>query len=278
MAASSFVHVDSSTTTSIGPSLLGPILLIYIYCNKFTFTNSHLHTTLAWYTHYMLYFDRVSKEYENGNKVLDSISLTINQGELVSIVGHSGAGKTTLVKLLLAEEHPTEGTVSFNSDNVSDLRGKDMTNYRRKIGVVFQDFRLIPNKTAYENVAFAMEAAGKHDDDIKEDVPHVLDLVDLKSKMHHFPHQLSGGEQQRVAIARAIINRPEIIIADEPTGNLDPLNTYDIVQILKKINDLGTTVILTTHNKGIVDNLGRRVITMEDGRVTRDQKSGKFTL
>jgi cell division transport system ATP-binding protein len=226
----------------------------------------------------MLYFDRVSKEYDNGNKVLDEISLTINKGELVSVVGHSGAGKTTLIKMLLAEEHPTEGMVSFNSDNIHSLRGKDMTNYRRKIGVVFQDFRLIPNKTAYENVAFAMEAAGRHDDEISEDVPHVLDLVDLKNKMHHFPHQLSGGEQQRVAIARAIINRPEIIIADEPTGNLDPLNTYDIVQILKKINDLGTTVILTTHNKGIVDNLGRRVITMENGRVTRDQKSGKFTM
>jgi cell division transport system ATP-binding protein len=226
----------------------------------------------------MLYFDRVSKEYDNGIKVLDDISLTVHKGELVSIVGHSGAGKTTLIKLLLAEEHPSEGTVSFHSDNIHKLKGSDMVKYRRKIGVVFQDFRLIPNKTAYENVAFAMEAAGKHDDDIEEDVPHVLDLVDLKDKMHHFPHQLSGGEQQRVAIARAIINRPEIIIADEPTGNLDPLNTYDIVQILKKINDLGTTVILTTHNKGIVDNLGRRVITMEDGRVTRDQKSGKFTM
>jgi cell division transport system ATP-binding protein len=183
-----------------------------------------------------------------------------------------------LLVTLVAEEHPTEGTVSFNSSDISALRGSDMVNYRRKVGVVFQDFRLIPNKTAYENVAFAMEAAGKHDDDIREDVPHVMDLVDLKDKMQHFPHQLSGGEQQRVAIARAIINRPEIIIADEPTGNLDPLNTYDIVQILKKINDLGTTVILTTHNKGIVDNLGRRVITMEDGRITRDQKSGKFTL
>ena len=226
----------------------------------------------------MLYFDRVSKEYENGNKVLCDISLTINKGELVSVVGHSGAGKTTLIKMLLAEEAPTEGVVSFNSDDIHLLRGKDMTNYRRKVGVVFQDFRLIPNKTAYENVAFAMEAAGRRDDEIAEDVPHVLDLVDLKGKMHHFPHQLSGGEQQRVAIARAIINRPEIIIADEPTGNLDPLNTYYIVQILKKINDLGTTVILTTHNKGIVDNLGRRVITMENGRITRDQKSGKFTM
>ncbi len=209
---------------------------------------------------------------------MDNISLTVHKGELVSIVGHSGAGKTTLIKLLLAEEAPTEGVVSFYSDNIHTLSGNDMVKYRRKVGVVFQDFRLIPNKTAYENIAFAMEAAGKHDDDIAHDVPHVLDLVDLKSKMHHFPHQLSGGEQQRVAIARAIINRPEIIIADEPTGNLDPLNTYDIVQILKKINDLGTTVILTTHNKGIVDSLGRRVITMEDGRVTRDQKSGKFTM
>ncbi len=226
----------------------------------------------------MLYFDRVSKEYENGTKVLSDISLTINKGELVSVVGHSGAGKTTLIKMLLAEEAPTEGVVSFYSDDIHSLRGKEITNYRRKVGVVFQDFRLIPNKTAYENVAFAMEAAGRHDDEIREDVPHVLDLVDLKDKMHHFPHQLSGGEQQRVAIARAIINRPEIIIADEPTGNLDPLNTYDIVQILKKINDLGTTVILTTHNKGIVDNLGRRVITMENGRITRDQKSGKFTM
>lgn len=226
----------------------------------------------------MLYFDRVSKQYDHGNKVLDNISLTIHKGELVSIVGHSGAGKTTLVKLLLAEEYPTDGTVSFHSDNIHNFKGKDMTNYRRKVGVVFQDFKLIPNKTAYENVAFAMEAAGKADVDISEDVPHVMDLVDLKNKMHHFPHQLSGGEQQRVAIARAIINRPEIIIADEPTGNLDPLNTYDIVQILKKINDLGTTVILTTHNKGIVDNLGRRVITMEDGRVTRDHKAGKFSM
>lgn len=226
----------------------------------------------------MLYFDRVYKEYDNGAKVLEDISLTVHQGELVSVVGHSGAGKTTLIKLLLGEETPTKGTVSFHSEDIHNLKGKDMTNYRRKVGVVFQDFRLIPNKTAYENVAFAMEAAGKHDDEIEIDVPHVLELVDLMDKASHFPHQLSGGEQQRVAIARAIINRPEIIIADEPTGNLDPVNTYDIVQILKKINDLGTTVILTTHNKGIVDNLGRRVVTMEGGRIIRDAKSGRFSL
>lgn len=227
----------------------------------------------------MIYFENVSKEYGGHEaKILDNISLTINQGELVSIVGHSGAGKTTLVKLLLAEESPSEGKVSFHSDNISTLKEKEKTLYRRKVGVVFQDFRLLANKTAYENIAFAMQAAGKTDEEIMEDVPHVLELVDLREKHHHFPHQLSGGEQQRVAIARAIVNRPEVIIADEPTGNLDPLNTYDIVQILKKINDLGTTVILTTHNKGIVDSLDRRVVTMEKGKIIRDQKSGKFSM
>lgn len=226
----------------------------------------------------MLYFDKVSKVYQNGIPVLEDISLAISKGELVSIVGHSGAGKTTLIKLLLAEEAPTEGVVSFHSENIHKLKGDGMTKFRRKVGVVFQDFRLIPHKTAYENVAFAMEAAGRHDDEIAEDVPHVLDLVDLRDKMHQFPNELSGGEQQRVAIARAIVNRPEIIIADEPTGNLDPVNTYDIVQILKKINDLGTTVILTTHNKGIVDNLGKRVISMENGKIIKDAKSGKFHM
>lgn len=225
----------------------------------------------------MLYFDRVSKEYSSG-KVLDNVSFTVNQGELVTIIGHSGAGKTTLIKLMLGEEYPTEGDISFHSEKLHSLKGKEMTNYRRKIGVVFQDFRLIPNKTAFENVAFAMEAAGKHDDDIGVDVPHVLDLVDLGDKSHHFPHQLSGGEQQRVAIARAIVNRPDIIIADEPTGNLDPVNTYDIVQILKKINDFGTTIILTTHNKGIVDNLNRRVIQMEKGRIISDKSGGKYQV
>ncbi len=226
----------------------------------------------------MLYFDKVYKEYQDGKSVIDDVSFAISKGELVSIVGHSGAGKTTIIKLLLAEETPSRGVVSFHSTDIHDLTGDKMTKYRRKIGVVFQDFRLIPYKTAYENVAFAMEVSGKHDGDIISDVPHVFDLVDMKDKMHHFPHQLSGGEQQRVAIARAIVNRPEIIIADEPTGNLDPVNTYDIVQILKKINDLGTTVILTTHNKGIVDSLGKRVIVMEAGKIIKDTKSGKYTI
>lgn len=225
----------------------------------------------------MIYFENVIKKYK-GYNILDSINITIEKGELVSIVGHSGAGKTSLIKLMLAEEKPTSGKVSFQSSTIHNLKGKELNEYRRKIGVVFQDFRLLPDKTAYENIAFAMEAAGKTDYEIRMDVPHVLDLVDLKTKMHSFPHELSGGEKQRVAIARAIVNRPEIIIADEPTGNLDPVNTYDIVQIFKKINDLGTTVILTTHNKGVIDNLGKRVITMDKGRVARDDKSGKYII
>ena len=225
----------------------------------------------------MLYFENVTKEY-NGKKILDGVSINIEKGELVSIVGHSGAGKTSLIKLLLAEEKPTYGKVSFHSTAIHTLKGKLLNDYRRKIGVVFQDFRLLPNRTAYENIAFAMEAAGKSDKEIASDVPHVLDLVDLKDKLHHFPHQMSGGEKQRVAIARAIVNRPDIIIADEPTGNLDPVNTYDIVQIFKKINDLGTTVILTTHNKGVIDNLGKRVITMDNGRLARDDKTGKYVI
>jgi cell division transport system ATP-binding protein len=227
----------------------------------------------------MIYFDNVSKVYENTDqKILDGINLSIAPGEFVSIVGHSGAGKTSFIKLLLAEERPTEGNIFYQSTNINNLKGRDMVNYRRKVGVVFQDFRLLPDKTAYENIAFAMEAAGRDDEEIANDVPHVLDLVDLGSKMHSFPHQLSGGEKQRVAIARAIINRPEIIIADEPTGNLDPINTYDIVQILKKINDLGTTIILTTHNKGVIDSLEKRVITMDGGKIVRDDKSGKYFI
>lgn len=227
----------------------------------------------------MIYFDNVSKTYENSDQnILEGINLSIEPGEFVSIVGHSGAGKTSFIKLLLAEERPTEGSVFYQSTNIHGLKGRDLVEYRRKVGVVFQDFRLLPDKTAYENIAFAMEAAGRDDEEIENDVPHVLDLVDLGTKMHHFPHQLSGGEKQRVAIARAIINRPEVIIADEPTGNLDPINTYDIVQILKKINDLGTTIILTTHNKGVIDSLNKRVITMDAGKIVRDDKSGKYFI
>lgn len=226
----------------------------------------------------MIYFDRVSKVYNGGSSALDNVSLTIEPNEFVSIVGHSGAGKTTLLKMLLAEDKPTEGAVFFESDDISLLGRERMNNLRRRMGMVFQDFRLLSHKTVYENIAFAMEAAGRTDEEIESDVPYVLELVDLGEKMWSFPHELSGGEKQRVAIARAIVNQPDVIIADEPTGNLDPINTFEIVQILKKINDLGTTVILTTHNKGIIDSLGKRVITLDSGRVVRDDKSGKYVL
>jgi cell division transport system ATP-binding protein len=224
----------------------------------------------------VIYFNNVTKNYKGSDGLaLDDVTFTVTAGEFVSIVGHSGAGKTTLTKMILADDAPTEGTVFFESINVHKLKNQELTKLRRRIGVVFQDFKLLSNKTAYENIAFAMEAAGKTDEEIETDVPHVLDLVDLGNKIFHFPHQMSGGEQQRLAIARAIINQPELIIADEPTGNLDPVNTHEVVQILKKINGLGTTVILTTHNRGVIDALAKRVITMENGKIVRDSKGEK---
>jgi len=226
----------------------------------------------------VIYFNNVSKVYNRDSVAMDDVTLTVNAGEFVSIVGHSGAGKTTLVKMIMADEHPSNGSVFFESVNIHKLKSKDLTRLRRRIGAVFQDFKLLPNKTAYENIAFAMEAVGKTSEEIATDVPHVLDLVDLGSRISHFPHQMSGGEKQRLAIARAIINQPELIIADEPTGNLDPVNTYEVIQILKKINDLGTTVILTTHNRGVIDSIGKRVITMEKGKIVRDDKDGKYII
>ena len=226
----------------------------------------------------MIRFDKVSKIYSDDSAALDGVSLTIKPREFVSIVGHSGAGKTTLLKMILAEERPTSGSVMFESTDIHKLKRHKLHQYRRKLGAIFQDFRLLTNKTAFENIAFAMEMAGRSDDEISADVPYVLEMVDLGNKMWNFPHELSGGEKQRVAIARAIVNQPDIIIADEPTGNLDPVNTFEIVQILKKIHDLGTTVILTTHNKGVIDSLGKRVITMEKGRIIRDDPTGKYVL
>jgi cell division transport system ATP-binding protein len=219
----------------------------------------------------VIYFNNVSKVYKDVTALQD-VTFTIETGEFASIVGHSGAGKTTLVKMILADEHPTDGSVFFESINVHKLKNRDLTKLRRRIGVVFQDYKLLPNKTAYENIAFAMEAVGKTEEEIRSDVPHVLELVDLSHRAGHFPDEMSGGEQQRLAIARAIINQPELIIADEPTGNLDPVNTHEIVQILKKINDLGTTVILTTHNRGVIESINKRVITMENGKIIRDTK------
>ena len=225
----------------------------------------------------MIYFDKVTKKYGDAT-ALEGVTLSVAPKEFVSIVGHSGAGKTTLLKLLLAEERPTDGNVFFESIDINDLPSSALHHYRRKIGMVFQDFRLIPNKTAYENIAFAMEAAGRTDSEIASDVPYILDLVNLSNKAKHFPDQLSGGEKQRIAIGRAIINQPDLIVADEPTGNLDPINTYEVVEILKKINELGTTVIITTHNKGVVDAVGKRVITVDQGKIIRDDASGKYIL
>ncbi|MCE9541595.1 cell division ATP-binding protein FtsE [Candidatus Kaiserbacteria bacterium] len=227
----------------------------------------------------MIYFENVTKRYKDGGvPAVYDITLGIEPGEFVSLVGHSGAGKTTLLKMLFAEVYPTEGSVFFGSRNIAGLSDKDLLRMRRNIGTVFQDFRLLPTKNVYENIAFALEVAGKSDEDIQADVPHVLDLVGLGDKMWSFPKELSGGEQQRIAIARAIVNQPEVLIADEPTGNLDPINAHDIVEILKKINDLGTTVLLTTHNKSVVDSVGRRVVTMDQGRIVRDDKQGKYVL
>ena len=226
----------------------------------------------------MIYYDKVCKIYSDDSVALQDVTFSAEPGEFVSIVGQSGSGKTTLVKMLLAEEHPSSGSIFFESLNVHTLRKQELNALRRRIGTVFQDFRLLPQKTAYENIAFAMEAAGRSDEEIAADVPHVLELVDLGNKMWNFPHQLAGGEKQRVAIARAIVNQPDIVIADEPTGNLDPVNTHDIIQILKKINDLGTMVLLTTHNKGVIDSLKKRVITLERGRIVRDDPSGRYIL
>ncbi len=227
----------------------------------------------------MIYFDKVTKVYYTGvPPAVAEVTLGVEPGEFVSIVGHSGAGKTTLLKMLFAEVIPTEGTVFFGEQEIPRLSSKALLKLRRNIGTIFQDFRLISTKNIYENVAFALEVAGKSDEDIQGDVPHVLDLVGLADKIWSFPHELSGGEQQRAAIARAIVNQPDVLIADEPTGNLDPINAHDIVEILKKINDLGTTVLLTTHNKSVVDAIGRRVVTMDQGRVTRDDKQGKYVL
>lgn len=225
-----------------------------------------------------IHFNEVSKVYFGNSVALDSVSLNIDPQEFVSVVGHSGAGKTTLLKMILAEEYPTSGTVYFDDMVVHRLGKREKTYLRRRIGMVFQDFRLLPHKTAYENIAFAMEVAGHHDDDIESDVPYALDLVGLADKAMNFPQELSGGEKQRLGIARAIVNQPDLVIADEPTGNLDPVNTYEVIQILKKINDLGTTVILSTHNTGVVDLLENRVITMENGRIVRDEHSGNYQM
>ena len=226
----------------------------------------------------MIYFENVSKIY-NGNCVaLDNITLRIRPQEFVSLAGPSGAGKSTLLKLLIGEDKPTQGKIMLDNQNLNLVGLGDLPKIRRKIGMVFQDFRLLANRTAYENIAFAMEVAGDINKEIEQDVPQVLDVVGLADKTAYFPHQLSGGEKQRVAIARALIHRPSVILADEPTGNLDLLNTWDIIKLLLKINELGTTIILATHDREIINNLGRRVITLDKGKMIRDEEKGRYVL
>ncbi|MCA9352828.1 cell division ATP-binding protein FtsE [Patescibacteria group bacterium] len=224
----------------------------------------------------MIVFDKISKTYQSKNTSVHDIDLKIKKGEFVALIGPSGAGKTTLLRLLLAEEKPTSGSLHFNGVNIHNLRRADVPKYRQKIGVVFQDYKLLENKTVYENVAFAMEMIGKSDSEIKADVPHALELVGLEEKGFSFPTQLSGGEQQRLAIARAIINQPEVLIADEPTGSLDPHSSQSVLNILKKINELGTTVILATHDREVVDALHRRVVKIDHGRITRDEENASY--
>lgn len=230
----------------------------------------------------MINFQNVSKVYYSDGKrqtvALEDVTLEISKGEFVSLVGRSGAGKTTLLKLLLGEDRPSKGRVFFDKQEIARLKPRDLPGLRRRIGMVFQDFRLLPNLSAFENVAFAMEVVGRSRLDIKRDVPQILDLVGLADRAKNYPRELSGGEQQRVAIARALAHRPDVIVADEPTGNLDHLNSWEVIRLLTKINEFGHTVILATHNKEIVDSLGRRVVTVEDGRVIRDEEVGKYSI
>lgn len=226
----------------------------------------------------MIIFQNVTKEYNHGMVALDKVSFKIHPGEFVSIVGRSGAGKSTVVKLLIGEEKPAKGQIFFGSYEVNKLKPGELPEYRRRIGVIFQDFRLLSKKTVFENVSFALEVAGRPQREINEFVPQVIEMVGLVGKERNFPTELSGGERQRVAIARAMINRPDLIIADEPTGNLDPLNTWEVIKILLKINELGSTVLLATHDKEIVNTLGQRVITLDNGQVVRDEEHGRFLI
>lgn len=226
----------------------------------------------------MIKLMNVSKEYKNGVKALSNIDLYINKGEFVFLVGSSGAGKSTLIKLLLKEEKPTEGSIYLNGMDITKVKNRRIPYIRRNIGVVFQDFRLLHNKTVYENVAFAMEILGTHPKEIRRRVPMILSMVNLSKKASSFPDQLSGGEHQRVAIARAIVNNPPVLIADEPTGNLDPDTAWEIMKVLSDINHRGTTVLMATHAKDIVDNMQKRVIAIENGSIIRDEEKGGYGL
>jgi cell division transport system ATP-binding protein len=218
----------------------------------------------------------VMKKYSNGTTAIRNLSVSIDQGEFVYVVGPSGAGKSTFIKLMYREEKASKGVLKVGGWNLLKIKNKQVPLLRREIGVVFQDYKLLPKKTVYENVAYAMQVIGRKPRDIKKRVMEVLDLVGLKHKVRMFPSELSGGEQQRVAIARAIVNTPKVLIADEPTGNLDPENSWEIMNLLERINMQGTTVVMATHNSQIVNTLRHRVIAVENGRIIRDQLEGEY--
>lgn len=226
----------------------------------------------------MIECKNVSKVYVGDVPALENVSFKVKEKEFVSIIGSSGAGKSTLVRLLHAEERPTSGEIIFNDENISEFKKKKVCQHRRDVGMVFQDFKLLPKKNVFENVAFAMEVAGKSDEEIAEDVPKILEIVGLTGLEEKYPNQISGGEQQRVAIARALVNRPKVLIADEPTGNLDPDSGWSVLKSLIKINKYGTTVILATHDKESVDKVGKRVIVLENGKIVSDKEAGKYDL
>lgn len=226
----------------------------------------------------MITFQNVTKVYPPNVRALDNVSFKINKGEFLLIAGRSGAGKTTLLKLVLVQETPNKGKVLFEGEEVHKIKRSELPYLRRKIGVVFQDYKLLESKTVTENVAFALEVVGATDEEILNNVPKVLEIVGLEDKADNFPRELSAGQKQRAAIARALIHRPQVILADEPTGNLDPYNTSEIIELLQKINESGTTVVLATHNKEIIRKLKKRTVTLEEGRLIGDDEEGKFIL
>ena len=226
----------------------------------------------------MIRFKKVSKIYKPNSIGLQKVNLHIKPGEFVSIVGQSGTGKTTLAKMLFAEVRPSQGQVVVGGWDISNIRPSEVPLLRRQIGVVFQDFKLLPKKTVFENVAFALEVAGERQHRINSIVPQVLKIVSLDEKSRRYPGQLSGGQQQRVVIARSLVHRPKILVADEPTGNLDTINTQEIINLLKKINEFGTTVVLVTHNREVVNGLKKRVVTLENGEIISDKEEGKYVL
>lgn len=225
----------------------------------------------------MIAFNHVTKQYNN-TAALDDVTFKVNPGEFVSIVGKSGAGKSTIVKLIIGEERPTHGRILVGSNEVNKLKSDELPRLRREVGIVFQDFKLIPTKTAAENISFALELAGRQQHEIENLVPQMLDMVGLADKADNFPNELSGGEKQRVAIARAMVHKPAVVVADEPTGNLDDFNTQEIIKLLLKINEFGTTVILSTHSRHVVDSINKRVISLSDGKIISDEEKGKYTI